>query len=490
MGGKLQHTVLQIQGMTCSNCEMNIENALKQIEGVIKVKASYSNANVSIHSDSDCIKMSKIKEEIEKLDYKVENKSSKEDYKTSENKEEDGNVSSNYQLIGIAIILLAGYLVIKNTIGFNFVPEVNQNMGYGLLFIVGLLTSLHCIAMCGGINLSQCVSYKYDDISKYSKFKPSLMYNSGRVISYTVIGGIVGALGSIISFSGTAKGTVAILSGVFMIIMGLNMLNIFSWLRKLNPRMPKLFRNKLDDGKTQHGPLYIGLLNGLMPCGPLQAMQIYALGTGSFFAGAASMFFFSLGTTILMFSFGAASSYVSGKFTHKMMKASAMLVIILGVVMMSRGFNLSGVNVAFAETGSVAKIQDNVQLVTTEFDSRSYAPIVVQKGIPVKWTVVIDENDLNGCNNPVTIPKYNIIKELVPGENIIEFTPDEAGNIKYTCWMGMISSNIKVVDDISNVSDEDLQQEEELGLPSGCGSCAGGSAETRFTNDMPTDENY
>jgi sulfite exporter TauE/SafE len=99
--------------------------------------------------------------------------------------------------------------------------------------------------MCGGINLSQCVSYKVpENASKAAKLKPSLMYNTGRVISYTVIGGIVGGLGSVISFSGTAKGIVAILAGVFMLIMGLNMTGLFPWLRKIVPHMPKRFANK------------------------------------------------------------------------------------------------------------------------------------------------------------------------------------------------------------------------------------------------------
>jgi sulfite exporter TauE/SafE len=381
-------------------------------------------------------------------------------------------------LLGIGIIVLAGYLILKNTVGFNFIPQVNQNMGYGILFVVGLLTSLHCIAMCGGINLSQCVSYKFeeDDKGRFSKLKPSLMYNGGRVLSYTVIGGIVGAIGSVVSFSGTAKGIVAIVAGIFMVIMGLNMLNIFPVLRKLNPRMPKIFGNRIHNNNGKHGPFYVGILNGFMPCGPLQAMQIYALGTGSFLMGAASMFFFSIGTVPLMFGFGAVSALLSRKFNHKMMRVSAILVIILGVVMAGRGFNLSGMNIAFANqsTGSIAQVEDGVQLVTTEMKSGRYTPIVVQKGIPVKWTIKADESELNGCNNPVTIPKYNIVKELVSGDNIIEFTPSEEGNITYTCWMGMIRSNIKVVDNINNVNAEDIEQEEQRYLPSaGIGGCCG-----------------
>ncbi|RJR06283.1 heavy metal transporter [Candidatus Parcubacteria bacterium] len=474
MEQKLARKVLQIDGMTCTSCEMRIENALKKLEGVVEVKAIFSSSNVYITYDVNVMRLDRIIETIEKLGYKVKNKPEEQGVSRTNVKKTSEDKMTVNQLLGIGIILFALYVIIKNTVGFNFIPEVNQSMGYGILFVVGLLTSLHCIAMCGGINLSQCVSYKFEssDASKLSNLKPSLLYNCGRVVSYTVIGGIVGALGSVISFSGAAKGIVAIIAGVFMVIMGLNMLNIFPWLRKLNPRMPKIFGSKIHNNKGKYGPFYIGLLNGLMPCGPLQAMQIYALGTGSFAAGAISMFVFSIGTVPLMFGFGAVSSFLSGKFTHKMLKVSAMLVMVLGVFMVNRGLALSGVNVAFASSasGDVAKIEGNVQLVTTKLESGRYSPIIVQKGIPVKWTIRAEKSDLNGCNNPVTIPKYDIRKELLPGDNIIEFTPEEEGNITYTCWMGMIRSNIKVVSDITKVTDKDIQSS----VDSGSSGAAGG----------------
>ena len=115
-------------------------------------------------------------------------------------------------------------------------------MGYGVLFLVGLLTSIHCVAMCGGINMSQCVSYTKQGDNAAAKIKPSLMYNAGRVISYTIVGGIVGAIGSVISFSGWARGVVAVLSGIFMVVMGLSMLGIFPWLNKITPRMPRFLQ--------------------------------------------------------------------------------------------------------------------------------------------------------------------------------------------------------------------------------------------------------
>ncbi|PNT95227.1 heavy metal transporter [Clostridium thermosuccinogenes] len=453
--------ILQIDGMTCTSCEMRIENALRKLDGVLEVKAIFSSSNVYITYDANVIGLEQIIEKIEKLDYIVKNKPGAEAVtKSNVKKAADDKMSIN-QLLGIGIILFALYVIVKNTVGFNFIPEINQSMGYGILFFVGLLTSLHCIAMCGGINLSQCVSYKVDNgnLGKLSKLKPSLLYNSGRVISYTIIGGIVGSLGSGISFSGAAKGIVAIISGVFMVIMGLNMLNIFPWLRKLNPRMPKIFGNKIHNNNGKYGPFYVGLLNGLMPCGPLQSMQIYALGTGSFAAGALSMFMFSIGTVPLMFGFGAVSSVLSGKFTHKMMKVSAVLVIVLGVVMTNRGLALSGFSfpsVAFgANSGTqgsnVATIQNGIQIVTTNLSSGSYEPITVQKGIPVRWTIKAQKGNINGCNNEIVIPKFNTSKKLEVGDNIIEFTPTQTGTFAYSCWMGMIRSKITVVDDINNV---------------------------------------
>jgi sulfite exporter TauE/SafE/copper chaperone CopZ len=459
MEQRLIRKILQIEGMTCTSCEMRIENALKKLDGVVEVKAVFSSSNVYITYDANIVGLDQIIETIEKLDYAVRNKPGAAAVSKSNIKKAAEDKMPINQLLGIGIILFALYVIVKNTVGFNFIPEINQSMGYGILFFVGLLTSLHCVAMCGGINISQCVSYKVDNPGKFSKLKPSLLYNIGRVISYTIIGGIVGALGSGISFSGAAKGIVAIISGVFMVIMGLNMLNIFPWLRKLNPRMPKIFGNKIHNNNGKYGPFYVGLLNGLMPCGPLQAMQIYALGTGSFAAGALSMFMFSIGTVPLMFGLGAVSSILSGKFTHKMMKVSAALVIVLGVVMANRGLALSGFSIpsmplgasSGTQRGGIATIQDGVQIVTTKLQPGRYEPIIVQKDIPVKWTIQAQKSDINGCNNEIIVPKFNKVQKLQAGDNVIEFTPTETGAFAYSCWMGMIRSKITVVDNINNV---------------------------------------
>lgn len=179
MGEKLVRKILNIDGMTCTSCEMRIENVLKKQDGMVEAKAIYSSSNVNVTYDINKLGLDKIIEAIEKLDYKV--KSGALSTVTNHTKKESqSHKNENYigigQLIGIGIIIFSLYTITKNTVGFNFIPQVDQSMGYGILFVVGLLTSLHCIAMCGGINLSVCMQYRVDNSeSKFTKLKPSAL---------------------------------------------------------------------------------------------------------------------------------------------------------------------------------------------------------------------------------------------------------------------------------------------------------------------------
>lgn len=444
---------LKVSGMSCTGCEAVVEKTLTGLEGVEKASASFAKNNVVVVFDPKRANFEKMRSALKKSGYKLE-----QALKITKKDDDDAEKPlSAMGFVGIAVILLAVYVIIKNTVGFNFIPEITSSMGYGVLFVVGILTSLHCVAMCGGINLSQCIP-KENTVSggTKAKFKPSLLYNSGRVVSYTVIGGIVGALGSVISFSGWARGIIAILSGAFMVIMGLSMTGIFPWINKITPRLPRVFREKANLAGKGKGPFAVGLLNGLMPCGPLQAMQIYALGTGSFLTGALSMFSFSLGTLPLMFGLGAIVTMLGSKFTKKMIRISAVLVAVLGVIMLCRGLALSGISVpklspttavsAVTASPNTSNTQSGVQNIISDLPSGGYPDITVKKGVPVVWDLKADSSKLNGCNNRMIISAFDLQVKLQAGDNIIKFTPTESGTITYSCWMGMQTGTITVVD--------------------------------------------
>lgn len=338
-------------------------------------------------------------------------------------------------------------------------PSLGEDSSYSLLFILGILTSVHCIGMCGGITMSQTIRRAENLQDKRKDIKglmlPSALYNLGRVVSYTFIGGLVGGLGQVLSFNGLLKGVVPIVGGILMIIMGIKLLGIFPVLRKFNIPVPSFAAKKLVN-QNNYTPFIVGILTGLMPCGPLQIVQLYALGTRSVLIGALSMFVFSVGTVPALLAFGMLNSFISKKNSNRILKFSAALVVVLGFVMIGRGLALSGINLNFMGGSNVtcegvAKIEGNFQRVTTKLEPGSYSPIVVQKGIPVKWTITADKESLNECNNAITIPKLNINKKLTVGENLIEFTAEKEGEIVYTCWMGMIKSSIYVVSDLNQI---------------------------------------
>lgn len=427
---------IKVYEMTCTSCENRVERAVRQLEGVKYAKANFSEQFAEIEYDNELCSMNNIKDAIKNAGYSTEG-------------------SKDYKIMGILIIAVGVVLLGLKTGGFDMEAKL-ANASYAVLFIVGVLTSLHCVGMCGGIMLSQSLSK--ESKNRFEAIQPALLYNAGRVISYTILGGLIGAVGSVFSLSITAKAAMQIFAGVFMIMMGFNMAG-FSTFRKFQIKLPHVACK----AKSKLGsPFIVGLLNGLMPCGPLQTMQLFALGTGSAAKGALSMFVFSIGTVPLMLTFGALSGLLSKGYTKKILKFSGVLIIVLGIIMGNRGLALAGINInpitAFASNSpgssnayaAKATLQDGIQIINMTADNNGYAPnsFYVQKGIPVRW--IIDGKEMNSCNNAIVARELNLEWKLRKGENIKEFIPGDK-DINFSCWMGMIRGVIKVVDNLDAV---------------------------------------
>lgn len=494
---------LRIEGMTCVSCQKKIERKLHNTAGVKSAAVSYSTGTAVVAYDAHTISPQNIVEAIESLDYRV--------------LKGNGRQASNLgRVLGVLALIVSLYMLLQHFGVLNLlVPSrlADTKMGYGMLFVIGLITSVHCIAMCGGINLSQCIPKGEAPAEKTGRFaalRPAFLYNLGRVISYTVIGFILGFAGMLfgggseVGLPAMVQGVLKLVAGVFMVIMGINMLGLFPWLRKLNPRMPRILAGKVGAEKARSkSPLFVGLLNGLMPCGPLQSMQIVALASGNPLAGALSMFLFSLGTVPLMLGLGSIVSALGQKFTRKVMSVGAVLVVVLGLAMLSQGGSLSGFlppdllllvilalcavgvvsslpfrkpshktastaaalgvtvlallfwnqwgNVVGGTTGNSAaesgiEMADGKQIINSTLSPSRYPNITVQAGIPVKWIIDAPKGSINGCNNRIFIQEYGIEYSFKTGENVIEFTPTKVGNVRYSCWMGMIHGTIAVTE--------------------------------------------
>lgn len=428
---------IKVRDMTCSSCEGRIENEIRKLAGILFVKASHVYGDVLVEFDSTKCSLEKIKAAIKKAGYSLE-------------------ADTTEKVLELIILILVMILLYRMSNIFNISSALSGEVTYVLLFIIGIFTSLHCIGMCGGIMLSQTLKAEGNTI--YTRIMPALQYNIGRVISYTILGGIIGAIGSVFSLTPYTKAFIMMFAGLFMVIMGLNLFG-FKFLRKLTNSLHIGVKFK----RTTNTPFIVGLLNGFMPCGPLQAMQLYALSTGSFIKGALSMFIFSLGTVPLMLGLGIASTLINKNGSQRIFKYSGIFVMVLGIIMLSRGFALAGINInpikysnSNISNAAKSEIADNVQIIRMDATYSGYVPnvFVVQRGVPVKF--IINGKELTSCNNYIIIPSLGIEKELLEGENIIEFTPEEVEDINFSCWMGMINGVIKVVDDINSVDPSNI----------------------------------
>ncbi|MBL7054679.1 sulfite exporter TauE/SafE family protein [Candidatus Woesearchaeota archaeon] len=470
-----------VEGTTCGSCTAIIKKQALKVEGVKEITFDYA-------AETGYVTFDDKKTNIDEILYKIEEKNYT-CYLLDKTKKQKSNKTFGW-IFAVIGILIVGYFL------FGFVesiqmPSISQNMGYGLLFVVGLLTGFHCISMCGGF----VISYTAKDAQDGKKsHKSHLMYGGGKLVSYTVIGAAFGLLGSIIAFTPMMRGVAGLLAGFFLVLFGLKMLNVIPILRKVQFKTPKFIVNFVGlKSKESSSPLIIGLLNGLMiACGPLQAIYVMAAGTGSMIEGAKLLFVFGLGTIPVLLGFGYFASMISAKATHKILKASGAIVIILGLVMMNNGLVLTGAGydansvltsiktsngvesiAGNSVLGTEIELKEGYQIIKMEVNKYGWSPdtFVLKKGVPVKW--VIDGKEITGCNNAIQVPKYNLKFDIKPGEQVIEFTPDESGVIRWSCWMGMIPGTFIVKDDIDLGNQEAIQKELANVQPQTGGSCGG-----------------
>lgn len=169
---------IKVYDMTCTSCEQRVERAVKKISGVVNVMASYSAQSVTVEFDEEICTKEEIKEAINSAGYSTKK-------------------SNNLKFAGFFIVVAAILLLGNSTYGFDMSAQLN-NASYFVLFIVGMLTSIHCVGMCGGIMLTQSVSKnnninidfnEFDDVN--GKFIIINAENNSEITSFTGKKGIV-----------------------------------------------------------------------------------------------------------------------------------------------------------------------------------------------------------------------------------------------------------------------------------------------------------
>lgn len=450
-------TTIPIRGMHCRSCEILIEEKLKELPGISNVSVSYKKSEAAAYSDHplNLLELDSVNRAIREAGYDV----GVDDSKSWISK----NPSEYYDLFLAIIILTSLYYFVKGLGLFNLSFGSNNPSSLLVVLVVGLTAGIStCMALIGGLILGISARHgeMHPEASPSQKFRPHLYFNLGRISSYFLLGGVIGLAGKVFQLSGTSLGLLIIVVGLVMLLMGLQLTELFPRLSNGGLTLPSGIA-KLLGIKKHHEKEYshtnsviVGALTFFLPCGFTQAMQLYAMSTGNFLSGALIMGTFALGTAPGLLGIGGLTSVLKGAFAKKFFKFAGVLIIALSLFNISNGANLTGWKPSLKRNIGAEKsaddpnvtIENGVQIVKMDQLAGGYKPnsFTIQKGIPVKW--IINSKKADSCSASILAPKIGVKKFLQSGENIIEFTPKETGEIKFSCSMGMYTGKFIVVE--------------------------------------------
>ena len=312
---KTERCEIRIRGMICRSCTDEVSGMLLRTKGVVKATVSYRKAMAEVSFDPALVTPEKLERRIKALGY------------------ETGERSRAERLLDLGCAALTALLAWLLLRWGGSSPEIGS-ASFGVLFLVGLSTSPHCLGMCGGILLSACAGRE----GRKAQLGAALGYNGGRMISYTTLGAVFGALGTVLTYTLSMKSMLFTMLGLAVALLGLNMWGLLPALPSLPDEAGTACR--LPDKFRRQAPLLVGLLTGLMPCGALYAAWLCAMSSGSAAKGAQLMLAFSLGTVPLMLLFASLGALLPRGWTKVLRKLGAVLVTSMGLKMLIGGLLL------------------------------------------------------------------------------------------------------------------------------------------------------
>jgi len=384
--------------------------------------------------------------------------------------------SQTLSIVILATIFIAIFILLNKFV-FSGFGSVNSNSSLAVIWLFGALAGVStCAALVGGIVLSMSKQWQSAHLSSDSfskKLAPHLMFNFGRLISFAILGAVLGALGSQFNISIKFSSWLVILVSLVMLATGLQMLGV-KIMQKFQITAPRFLIRFIADEKNFQGrwmPMALGALTFLLPCGFTLTAEGLALISGNSLSGALIMLAFSLGTFLPLIAIGV----LSVKFLEQPRKAEIFLKVAGVLILFFVAFNinsqlnvlgvksLSDIKLPSVKTKTIGIKSDqpakdtktennngdngkNIQIIKMEASSRGYSPdsFTIKAGAPVRWEIT--DTGTSGCTNAVISPNlFKDVIQLTPGETAVKkFTPQNIGSYKFSCWMGMISGTIIV----------------------------------------------
>lgn len=310
--------------MHCNACTLMTENELEEVSYITKATSSLKNNQVQVTGDFGDKTAEVIAEELSEV-------LTKHGYRLSTEKQNKKVMWSDFAIAIPVALGFAMLFILLQKIGLIHLVGGGE-VTYGTAFVIGIIASLStCMAVVGGLVLSMSATFAKEG----DKVKPQLLFHTGRIMSFFILGGVIGALGSAFTLNTSWTFILSVIIGLVMLILGINLLDVFPWAKKLQPGMPKfMLKHALGVSKFNHmlTPLLVGIATFFLPCGFTQSMQIYTLSTGSFIKGGLTMLAFALGTlpVLALISFSSFSIQKSSK-AGIFFKSAGLIVILFAL---------------------------------------------------------------------------------------------------------------------------------------------------------------
>jgi len=440
-----------IGGMHCINCAGAVERLLRAVPQVQGARVDYPSGRAVIrHGES--VDLAALRSALAADGYTL----APGDEAASPRR----NTFKDYVEIGAVVVVLGAVALALQH--FRLLPHglsVSDEMGYGLVFVIGLVASVSsCLAVTGGLLVALAARYTEatPQLSERARLMPHLYFNLGRIASYTLLGGAIGGLGAALSLTPAATGGLTLIASAIMVLLGLNMLGLFPGIGRYLPQLPRTLSERLHDATSRETKGTAFLLGGatfFLPCGFTQALQLYVLSKGSFVTGALTMLAFALGTLPALLSLSTISSLAKGAFQRHFLRFAGAAVILLGIMnvqygLVLTGADLNGAGVAVQPTAKVVAGDGTTepQRISMRVVGLDYQPhqLTVKQGVPVQWW--IDASEADGCARFLIAPRLGISKLLsASSSTLITFTPDRPGEYAFNCGMGMMPPDSKII---------------------------------------------
>jgi len=463
MSEELKRQTYYIKGMHCASCELLIEKKVLEFPGVEFADASLPQGKVVFDyrdnkpNANNLTKIFSLSGYVFSEQPLVVNKSLGQ----SQNKE----LESSALLPALTIIIV---FILLERFGLSSLINITASSAWPVFLVFGVIAGLSsCAALVGGLLLSLSKQWQEQSgkgsVSR-AKWEPSLIFNLGRILSYGLLGLVLGLAGQKLQFSPAFNSLLLIIISVLMTVLALQMLGVKSF-QRFKIALPKSLTRRVATGSNRQEramPFVFGFLTFLLPCGFTLMIEGLAILSGNPWRGAIMMSAFALGTAIPLMAIGFSSAKLLQDETRadRFLRIAGILILFFVFYNLNVQFHFVDWNKwsSLALTGTIPTSTDGfvslatsspIQVIKTVYTlSNDIQPntFTVKKGQPVSFQVDVRDNG-QGCMSTIMIRGlYNQAIYLQAGKTIVmNFTPTQTGDYQIACAMGVPRGVIKVI---------------------------------------------